>query len=361
MVETMKKYLALIMCLVVASCSIVYAGLNKETVERVKQATVFIVMKSYNNSSINNPDGTGLCSGFVINEERHIVTNYHCIHNAEELKLAFYDKDDWNVYEVVVIGKDPLSDLAVIHIPERKKPLPYLEWSDEIPWDGMDVFAVGHPFGMIWSVTKGIISNQKRHIRTPYVRLLQSDVAINSGNSGGPLVNTAGKVVGVNAMILNPSPTPVKTNIGLALSVRNDDAKEIIEIIKDGKEVVRPMLGVQIADLTPMNRDTIANMPEVKEAGVTVPNTFGCFVAPMAGIPEGLEQFDVIVGLDGKAINRQEELTDIIRSKKVGDVVNLLIIRDKLFKNVNVTLKKLETDPSTLYDKSGKVNPPNNK
>ena len=102
------------------------------------------------------------------------------------------------------------------------------------------------------------------------------------------------------------------------------------------------MLGVQIADLTPMNRDTIANMPEVKEAGVTVPNTFGCFVAPMAGIPEGLEQFDVIVGLDGKAINRQEELTDIIRSKKVGDVVNLLIIRDKLFKNVNVTLKKLE-------------------
>ena len=146
MVEAMKKYLALIMCLVVTSCSMVYAGLNKETVEKVKQATVFIVMKSFNNSSVHNPDGTGLCSGFVINEKRHIVTNYHCIHNAEELKLAFYDKDDWNVYEVVVIGKDPLSDLAVIHIPERKKPLPYLEWSDEVPWDGMDVFAVGHPF-----------------------------------------------------------------------------------------------------------------------------------------------------------------------------------------------------------------------
>ena len=194
-----------------------------------------------------------------------------------------------------------------------------------------------------------------------YVRLLQSDVAINSGNSGGPLVNTAGKVVGVNAMLINPTPGPVKTNIGLALSVRNDDAKEIVNIIKEGKEVVRPMLGVKIADLTPINRDTIANMPEVKEAGVTVPNTFGCFVAPMPGIPEGLEQFDVIVGLDGKAVNRQEELTDLIRSKKVGDVVDLLIIRDKLFKNVNVTLKKLETDPSTLYDKSGEISPPKNK
>ena len=358
MVEAMRKYIALMMCLFMASCSIAYAGLNKETVERVKQATVFILMTSFNNSSINNPNGQGMCSGFVINEKRHIVTNYHCIHNAEQLKLAFYDKDDWNIYEVVVIGKDPLSDLAVIHIPKRKKPLPYLEWSEEEPWDGMDVFAVGHPFGMVWSVTKGIISNQKRHVRTPYVRLLQSDVAINSGNSGGPLVNTAGKVVGVNAMIINPTPGAVKTNIGMALSVRNDDAKEIVDVIKEGKEVVRPIVGVQTADLTPLNRDTIANMPEVKEAGITVPNTFGCFIAPNPNLPEGLEQFDVIVGLDGKAINRQDELTDIIRSKKVGDVVNLLIIRDKLFKNVDVTLKKLETDPSTIYDNTGNIKPP---
>ena len=195
-----------ILTFVLAICfaSITWASLNKEIVDKVKAATVFIVMKSDNNVSITNQNGTGMCSGFVINEKRHIVTNYHCVHNAKTLQLAFYDKDDWNVYEVVIIGKDPLSDLAVIHIPKRKKSLPFLEWSTEEPWDGQDVFAVGHPFGMVWTVTKGIVSNNERVVRSPYVRLLQTDVAINSGNSGGPLVNTAGKVVGVNAMIINP-------------------------------------------------------------------------------------------------------------------------------------------------------------
>tara|TARA_Y100000034_G_scaffold28209_1_gene33901 strand:- start:3317 stop:4393 length:1077 start_codon:yes stop_codon:yes gene_type:complete len=355
----MKKYLASIICFFVAACSLAFAGLNKETVDKVRQATVFILMNSSNNISVNNPDGTGLCSGFVINEERHIVTNYHCIHNVEELKLAFYDKDDWNVYEVVVIGKDPLSDLAVIHIPKRKKPLPYLEWSNEEPWGGMEVFAVGHPFGLIWSVSKGVVSHEERIVRTPYVRLLQTDVAINSGNSGGPLVNTAGKVVGVNAMIINPTPMLPKTNIGLALSIRNDDAKEIIDVIKEGKEYVRPMLGVQLADLTPLNRDTIANMPDVKEAGIVVPNTLGCFVAPNPNLPKGIEQFDVIVGIDGKAVNRQQNLTDVIRTKKVGDVVDLIIIRDKLFKNIKVTLKKLEIEAGTIYDGKGNIKPPN--
>ncbi len=361
MVEVMKKYLASIICFFVAACSLAFAGLNKETVERVKQATVFILMESDNNISITNPTGQGMCSGFVINEERHIVTNYHCIHNTTKLKLAFYDKDDWNIYEVKIVGSDPLADLAVIHIPNRKKPLPFLTWSDEEPWDGMDVFAVGHPFGLVWSISKGIISSTKRHVRTPYVRFIQTDVAINQGNSGGPLVNTAGNVVGVNSMIINPSPIQPKTNIGMALSIRVDDAKEIVDVIKNGKEFERPILGVQLADLTPLNRDTIANMPDVKEAGTVVPNTLGCFVAPNPNLPKGIEQFDVIVGIDGKAVNRQQNLTDVIRTKKVGDVVDLIIIRDKLFKNIKVTLKKLKVKPNELYDKRENIQPPKNK
>ena len=87
-------------------------------------------------------------------------------------------------------------------IPKRKKPLPYLNWSLEEPWDGMDVFAVGHPFGMVWTITKGIISNNKRIIKSPYVRYVQTDTAINTGNSGGPLVNTAGNVVGIKSLII---------------------------------------------------------------------------------------------------------------------------------------------------------------
>ena len=357
MVEAMKKYIILAFSLLIAS-SIFGGALSKEVVEKVKQATVFILMESTNNSSINNPNGRGTCSGFVINDKGYIVTNYHCIHNTTRLKLAFYDLDDWNIYEVKIIGVDPLADVAIIHIPSRKKSLPFLDWSLEEPWDGMTVFAVGHPFGMAWTISKGIVSSNKRIVRSPYVRYIQTDTAINVGNSGGPLLNTAGNVVGVNSMIVNPAAT--KVNAGVALALRNDDAKEIVDVLVTGKEFVRPIVGVQLADLTPLNRDDMAQLPDVKEAGVTIPNTFGSVVAPGGTIPEGLEKFDTIVGIEGKAVNRQEDLTDVIRTKKPGDIVDLLIIRDRVFKNVTVTLKKLEVTGAQLYDKHGnpKIVPP---
>ena len=335
--------------------------LNKETVERVKEATVFILMESTNNQSVVNNNGRGTCSGFVINDRGYIVTNYHCVHNATQLMLAFYDLDDWNLYDVEIIGIDPLADVAVIHIPKRKKTLPFLSWSKEDPWDGMDVFAVGHPFGMSWSITKGVISHSKRIIRSPYVRYIQTDSAINSGNSGGPLLNTAGNVVGINSLIINPNPTIPKTNIGMGLALRKDDAKEIVDNLVDGKEHIRPIVGVSLVDINPLNRDALAEMPDVKEAGITIPNTFGCLIAPTDDIPEGLEKFDTIVGIDGQAVNRQENLTDIIRNKQVGDTVELLIIRDRVYKNVTITLKKLEVTGAQLYDRKGNLQTPNPK
>ena len=336
--------------------SIVASTLNKETVEKVKEATVFILIESSNNTSITNPSGRGTCSGFVINEQRYIVTNYHCVHNSTRLMLAFYDQDDWNMYDVKIIGTDPLADVAVIQIPKRKKPLPYLNWSTEEPWDGMDVFAVGHPFGMVWTITKGIISNNKRIVRSPYVRYVQTDTAINQGNSGGPLLNTAGNVVGINSLII--SPQTVKVHAGVALALRNDDAKEIVDVLIEGKEFIRAIIGVSLVNLNPLNRDSIVNLPDVKEAGITIPNTFGCVVAPSTDIPEGLEKFDTIVGVDGQAINRQEHITDIIRIKKPGDTVDLLIIRDRVYKNITVTLKKLEVTGDQLFNKQGQPTVP---
>ena len=337
--------------------SVVASTLNKETVERVKKATVFIIMESKNNTSITNPNGRGTCSGFVINDKGYIVTNYHCVHNTTQLKLAFYDRDAWNVYEVKIIGIDPLADVAVIHIPKRKKPLPYLNWSLEKPWDGMTVFAVGHPFGMAWTITKGIISSEKRTVRSPYVRYVQTDTAINTGNSGGPLLNTAGNVVGINSLIISPQPQP-KVDAGVALALRNDDAKEIVDVLIQGKEFVRAIVGVRLADLSPLNREDIQNLDDVKAAGVTIPNTYGSIVAPGEGMPEGLKVFDTIVGVDGKAVNRQEHITDVIRTKKPGDTVDLIVIRDLLFKNVTVTLKKLEVTGADLYDSKGQPKPP---
>ena len=359
MVEIMKKFLILMIANLLIASVAFSSSLNKEIVDKVKKATVFILMQSGNNQAVLGPNGRGTCSGFVINKKRHIVTNYHCVHRTSKLKLAFYDKDDWNIYEVEIIGTDPLADVAVIHIPGRKKALPFLKWSEEEPWDGMDVFAVGHPFGMAWTISKGIVSNNERTVRSPYVRFLQTDTAINVGNSGGPLVNTAGNVVGINSLIVNPQPQP-KVHAGVALALRNDDAKEIVDVLVTGKEFVRPIVGVQLADLTPLNRDDMAQLPDVKEAGVTIPNTFGSVVAPGGTIPEGLEKFDTIVGVEGKAVNRQEDLTDVIRTKKPGDIVDLLIIRDRVFKNVTVTLKKLEVTGAQLYDKHGnpKIVPP---
>ena len=336
--------------------SVVASTLNKETVNKVKEATVFILIESANNTSITNPSGRGTCSGFVINEQRYIVTNYHCVHNSTQLMLAFYDRDDWNMYDVKIIGTDPLADVAVIQIPKRKKPLPYLNWSTEEPWDGMTVFAVGHPFGMVWTITKGIISNNKRIVRSPYVRYVQTDTAINQGNSGGPLVNTAGNVVGINSLII--SPQAVKVHAGVALALRNDDAKEIVDVLIEGKEFVRAIIGVSLVNLNPLNRDSIVNLPDVKEAGITIPNTFGCVVAPSTDIPEGLEKFDTIVGVDGHAINRQEHITDIIRTKNPGDTVDLLIIRDRVYKNITVTLKKLEVTGDQLFNKQGQPTVP---
>ena len=351
MVEIMKKFLILMIANLLIASVAFSSSLNKEIVDKVKKATVFILMQSGNNQAVLGPNGRGTCSGFVINKKRHIVTNYHCVHRTSKLKLAFYDKDDWNVYEVKIIGTDPLADLAVIHIPDRKKPLPYLEWSEDEPWDGMDVFAVGHPFGMAWSITKGIVSNNERIVRSPYVRYIQTDTSINVGNSGGPLVNTAGNVVGVNSMIVNPAAT--KVDAGVALALRNDDAKEIVNVIKEGKEFVRPIVGVRLVDLNPLNRADIENLPDVKESGITVPNTFGCMIAPSDPMPEGLEKFDTIVSVNGKAVNRQDDLKDEIRTKNVGDTVDLVVIRDRIYKNVTVTLKKLEVTGAELYDKQG--------
>ena len=131
------------------------------------------------------------------------------------------------------------------------------------------------------------------------------------------------------------------------------DAKEIVNVIKEGKEFVRPIVGVRLVDLNPLNRADIENLPDVKESGITVPNTFGCMIAPSDPMPEGLEKFDTIISVNGKAVNRQDDLTDEIRTKNVGDTVDLVVIRDRVYKNVTVTLKKLEITGAELYDKQG--------
>ena len=148
--------------------------------------------------------------------------------------------------------------------------------------------AVGHPFGMVWSVTTGVISNTNRILRSPYVRMLQTDVVLNRGNSGGPLTDSEGNVVGVNTMLVNPDPKDKKF-IGMSLSVRNDDAKMIVDELVQGKEFIRPILGLRLFDLTPMNREVVMKLDDVIESGIDIPNTFGALVVPSDDLPENIE------------------------------------------------------------------------
>jgi S1-C subfamily serine protease len=188
--------------------------------------------------------------------------------------------------------------------------------------------------------------------------MLQSDTVLNSGNSGGPLVNIKGNVVGVNTLLYNP--TGQKTYIGMSLSIRNDDAKTIADVLIEGKEFVRPIIGLMLYDLTPLNREIVIGLDDVKASGIDIPNTFGTIIIPQDSIPEGLEALDVIVAIDGIPVNRQKNIVDIVRLKSVGEKINLIVIRDKVFVNVEVVLKKLQITAAQLFDKTTPPSPDNN-
>ena len=118
----------------------------------------------------------------------------------------------------------------------------------------------------------------------------------------------------------------------MSLSIRNDDAKMIVDELVQGKEFIRPILGLRLFDLTPMNREVVMKLDDVIESGIDIPNTFGALVVPSDDLPENIEKLDTIVGLNGKAINRQADIVEVIRTKKVEDKVNLIVIRDKVYK-----------------------------
>ena len=132
-------------------------------IERVKKSVVLLSM-SPNVDPDTDPSKTGLCSGVVVDDIGHVLTNFHCVYNQNYIRLYYHDKEDWQIYEVNVIGLDPLGDLALIKVLGKEEPIPYLKFAENIEniKSGKDVFALGHPMGMVWTVTKGIISSTER-------------------------------------------------------------------------------------------------------------------------------------------------------------------------------------------------------
>ena len=317
-------------------------------IKKVKKSVVLLSMNQNANPE-TDPSKSGLCSGVVINEIGHVLTNYHCVHNQNYLRLFYYDENDWQTYEVKTIGKDPLADLALLEVTDKEEPIPFLKFADDIVNldEGTEVFALGHPMGMAWTVTKGIISSTERYARHPFIKALQTDAAINKGNSGGPLMNMRGEIVGINALIVSR----ISENAGVGLAIRGDVVKKSVESMLVNGRVDRPAVGIMIMPLsTKKQRDTILKeFPELKPE--FVPNTFGIFVRPSDTLPKGVKKFDTIIGINGEMVNSGLQFSDEIYKHNIGDTITLILIRKKVFLKVDVPLKVFPVDADAMYTK----------
>ena len=272
--------------------------------------------------------GTALGSGFIISSDGLLVTNNHVIENADEIKIEMLNGD---TLEAKVLGTDPKTDIALLKV-ESKSELPFVEFGNSDKSRVGDwVLAIGNPLGQGFSVSAGIISARGRDLQGPYDDFIQTDAAINRGNSGGPLFNTDGKVIGVNTAILSPN----GGSIGIGFSMSSVVVKKVVNQLRDFGETRRGWLGVRIQNLN----------SEVAEA-LGLESTDGALVTDVPDGPAkeaGIKSGDVIIEFDGVTINDSSSLVKVVGDSDVGKDVSVLIWRDGNKKKVTVKLGRLET------------------
>jgi serine protease Do len=272
-----------------------------------------------------------LGSGFIISEEGYIITNNHVIEEADEIKVKLSDKEE---FDATIIGRDAKTDIALIKIdPPEDLPFVKLGNSDELKV-GEWVMAIGNPFALSQTVTVGIVSAKWRKIGAgPYENFIQTDAAINQGNSGGPLFNIKGEVVGVNTAIFSTT----GGNIGIGFATPINLAKSVVDQLKEKGRVVRGWLGVIVQTVTPELAETFG-LDEKKGALVADIDENG----PSASA--GIEKGDIILTFDGKEINQMDELPLIVAQTPVGKKVDLEIMRDGKKVTKEVTLGELRDE-----------------
>jgi serine protease Do len=272
---------------------------------------------------------TALGSGFVVDPSGLVVTNNHVIQGAEEITVIL--QDDTNL-PAKVVGRDKKTDLALLKV-ESKKPLPALSWGDSDKSRVGDwIIAIGNPFGLGGTVTAGILSARARDINSgPYDDYLQTDAPINRGNSGGPMFNMDGDVIGVNTAIFSPS----GGSIGIGFAIPSSMAKSVIEQLKEHGHTRRGWLGVHIQAVT----------PEIAE-GLALGSPKGALVASItANGPAAdakMEVGDVIVSFDGKDIPDMHRLPRIVAETEVGKTVPMTVVRKGKEVSLRVKVGELE-------------------
>jgi serine protease Do len=273
---------------------------------------------------------SSLGSGFIIDKDGTVITNNHVIANAEDIIVRVGDKE----YKAKVIGSDPYADIAVIKISSKDTFKPVNFGDSDKARVGDWVVAIGNPFGLGGTVTSGIISARNRDINlTRYDDFIQTDASINQGNSGGPLFNLNGDVVGINTAIIAPGQAG---SIGIGFAIPANAAKNVIDqLIKYG-ETRRGWLGVRIQEVTKEIAD-VENLKKVK--GALVASVGEKSPADKAGIKPG----DIILEFDGKEIDTMRTLPKVVANTKVGKNVILKIWRNKKLISKNLKLGRLES------------------
>ena len=285
---------------------------------------------------------SSLGSGFIIKENGTVITNNHVIANAEDILVRVGDKE----YKAKVVGADPYMDIAVLKMETKDKFTPVSFGDSDKARVGDWAVAIGNPFGWGGTVTAGIISARNRDINlTRYDDFIQTDASINQGNSGGPLFNLKGEVIGINTAIIAPGQSG---SIGIGFAIPANAASNVIDQLMEFGETKRGWLGVRIQEVT----KEIADVEKLKRPeGALVASVGENSPADKAGIKAG----DIILEFDGKKIDTMRTLPKVVANTKVGKSVQLKIWRNKKLITKRLTLGRLESSEEFKEKKSQTV------
>jgi S1-C subfamily serine protease len=317
--------------------------LFKENTPSVVYVTNLATVGTLNSDFMLNlteiPRGAG--SGFVWDTKGHIVTNYHVIQGASDLKITTIDQ---SAYRAKVIGFDEDKDVAVLEVTDKEaigKLRPVKAGTCRGLLVGQTVLAIGNPFGLDHTLTQGIISGLGRVITAengrPITGVIQTDAAINPGNSGGPLLDSAGNVIGINSAILDPTGQGSSSGVGFAIPI--DIVRSVVDQLLQYGRVLRPVLGITIAP--------DATLQSLREEGVLVLDVPAGSPADLAGLRKSerdeetgrLILGDIIIELEGRKISNSTDLFTAVDDFKPGDKVSLTVIRAQGYSDKPTKLK----------------------
>jgi serine protease Do len=276
-------------------------------------------------------------SGFIINKDGLIITNNHVVEGATKIEVGLFGEDPEQVYQAKIIGRDELTDSALIQLTEKPDhPLPEARFGDSSQMAAGDwVIAIGNPFNLNHTVTVGVMSRTEPQFQIADRRsteMIQTDAAINPGNSGGPLLNLRGEVIGVNSAIISNG--RIEGNLGVGFAVPINTIRELLPQLSTGK-VVRGRIGVSVSNV-PLN--DYADFGLKSRTGALASRVEPDGAAGKAGIEPG----DVIIEYNGRAVRNRDELVKMVTATKPGTTVPVKVMRDKKERTLSVTVDELD-------------------